>query len=120
MRHDHAIIIAVAVGAVAMGSAAAVADGVPITITNDGTDDVVVTVYDLNSQTRNIVMQGERINGFTSVPISVTPGPDGLAHVAWKAINVNGLTRKCGSASRVDLGQDATVHVRANKDCAKT
>ncbi len=120
MRQDHAIIVAVALGALALASAAASADGVPITITNDGTDDVVVTVYDLNSHPRNIVMQGEHIGGFTSVPISVTPGADGLAHVAWSAISGSGPTRKCGNANRVDLGQDATVHVHATRDCATT
>ncbi len=120
MRQDHAMIMAVALGALALGSVAALADGVPITITNDGTEDVVVTVYDLNSQGRNPVMQAAHINGFTSVPISVTPGPDGLAHVAWTATNVDPSNRKCGHADKVDLDHDATVHVHANGECATT
>jgi hypothetical protein len=107
--------------AFALGAAAARADdGVPITIINDGTTDIIVTVYDMNSADHRIVVPGERINGFSSVPITVTPGRNGGGNVSWTATTVSIVdtgARRCGRGAQGALKQDAVVHVSANARC---
>ena len=49
-------------------------EGLQVKITNDGTQDIVVTVYDINAKPRPILLQNARINGFTSVPVSAGVG----------------------------------------------
>jgi len=44
-------------------------EGVQVKITNDGAQDIVVTVYDMNAKPRAILLQNARINGFTSAPV---------------------------------------------------
>jgi hypothetical protein len=109
----------VLVGLLAGGSAFA-DDGVPIKITNDSTTDIVVTVYDLNASPRRIVVSGQRITGFSTIPISVTPGPDGMGHVSWTAITADGDGRLCGRANRQSIGNDAEIHVHADSPCSST
>jgi hypothetical protein len=106
--------------AVLMSAAARADDGVPITITNDGTSDIVVTVYDLNATPHRAVVTGERINGFSSIPISVTPGRDGTAHVAWTANAVDPSSHLCGHANRRGLQSSASVSVHADTLCTSS
>ena len=105
--------------AVALAATAArAADGVPITIINDGTTDVIVVVYDTNAASHGVVVPGERINGFSSVPITVTPDRDGRANVSWIATTVDTHSPRCGRANEAGLLQDAVVHVYANASCS--
>ena len=53
----------------------------PITIVNDNTNDVIVTVRDLNTLAHTKVLVGQRINGFASIPVSIMAGADGTAGV---------------------------------------
>jgi hypothetical protein len=102
-------------------SGAALADdGVPLKIMNDGTTDIVVTVYDLNASPRRIVVSGQRISGFSTIPISVTPGPDGMGNVSWTAITVDSDGRLCGRANRQSLANDTEIHVHADSPCEST
>jgi hypothetical protein len=110
-----------ALGCVLLTSGAAFADdGVPIKITNDGTTDILVTVYDMNTVPHRVVVSGQRINGFSTVPVSVTAGPDGMGHVSWTATSVDHDTRLCGHANALTLGNDALVHVHADTACSET
>ena len=61
------------------GAAALGGEGVQVKITNDGTQDIVVTVYDMSSRTPRVVLDNERINGFTSVPINALSDAAGRA-----------------------------------------
>ena len=70
-------------------SAAAVGglNGVDVTIANDGTEDVVVTVYDTSTQPNAAcVLSRERINGFTKIPVSLAADETGRANLAWTAV----------------------------------
>jgi hypothetical protein len=107
-------------GIMLAGGTAFADDGVAIKITNDGTTDILVTVYDLNTGPHRVVVAGQRINGFSTVPISVTAGPDGMAHVSWTATSVDHETRLCGHENKRDLGNDALVNVHADTDCSET
>ena len=103
----------------ASGSALA-DDGVPLKIINDGTTDILVTVYDLNASPRRVVVAGQRINGFSAVPISVTAGADGMGNVSWTATTGDRDGRLCGRADRQNLANDTEVHVRADTPCTST
>jgi hypothetical protein len=101
--------------------------GVDVTIANDGTEDVVVTVYDTstqpNGQPNAVVFARERINGFTRVPVSLTADPTGRANIAWTAVTADPAdprSRKCGHATQVGLTESALVSVHADSDCGAT
>ncbi|MGA2779626.1 MAG: hypothetical protein ABSF94_18895 [Steroidobacteraceae bacterium] len=104
--------------AFALASGAALADdGVPLKIINDNTSDVIVTVYDLNSVPPRVVVTGERINGFSSVPINVSAGDDGKAHLSWTAVSADRSLHLCGHADRAAIDADTAVHVYAKTVC---
>jgi hypothetical protein len=109
-----------------LASAAAVGglSGVDVTIANDGTEDVVVTVYDTstqpNGQPKAVVFARERINGFTRVPVSLTADQTGRANIAWTAVTIGPQSRKCGHATQVGLTDSALVSVHADSECGTT
>jgi hypothetical protein len=94
-------------------------EGVQVKITNDGTQDIVVTVYDMNANPRAILLQNARINGFTSVPISAIADATGRANLAWTATSVDATSAKCGHADTMGLGNDSAVNVHADSSCGE-
>jgi hypothetical protein len=92
-------------------------EGVQIKITNDGTQDIIVTVYDMNANPRAILLQNARINGFTSVPLSAIADATGRANLAWTATSADTTSTKCGHADTLGLGNDSAVHVHADSNC---
>ena len=96
-------------------------NGVDVTIANDGTEDVVVTLYDTSSQPNGqanaVVFARERINGFTKIPVSLTADESGRANLAWTAVTVDPQSRKCGHATRTGLTDAAMVSVHADAEC---
>jgi hypothetical protein len=92
-------------------------EGVQVNITNDGTQDIIVTVYDMNTRPRGILLQNERINGFTSAPISAVADAEGHANLAWTATTADDTSRKCGHDETLGLGNDSSVHVHADGSC---
>lgn len=100
------------VSAAAMGGL----NGVDVTIANDGTEDVLVTVYDTNTQPSSVVLS-QRINGFTRIPVSLPPDDTGRANIAWTAVTVDPNSRKCGHADKQGLTDSASVQVQADSEC---
>jgi hypothetical protein len=99
-------------------SAAALGDGaVRITITNDNPETILATVYDMNAQPRAAIVAGQRINGFASISISISAGPDGYGHLSWTATTTDSFFHKCGSRDRSGLEDDTVVHVYAKSEC---
>lgn len=98
--------------------ATAAADGVPVRITNDGTDDVVVTVIDLSTRPRAVILQNARINGFATLPVSVAADSSGRATIAWTAVSADPDLRKCGHAESVQADNSSAVTVHADYDCS--
>lgn len=92
-------------------------EGVQVKITNDGTQDIVVTVYDMNAKPRGILLQNARINGFTSVPVSAIADATGRANLAWTATSVDATSAKCGHADTLGLSNDSAVNVHADGSC---
>jgi hypothetical protein len=93
-------------------------DGVALNITNDGIEDIFVTVYDMNTNPYTTVVEHERINGFTKVPISATADAMGRANLSWAAISVDDRDRKCGQGARIGLDYDTLVSVHVDSMCA--
>ena len=92
-------------------------DGINLTVTNDGIVDVYVTVYDTSVAPRATVLSHQRINGFTSVPISVSADAGGRANVAWSAISVDNTDQHCGHGTRNGLSRDVNINVHTDSDC---
>ena len=92
-------------------------DTVSLTITNDNTDDILVTVYDMNTRPRGKVLDGQRISGFASVPVSVTAGAGGTAHVYWRATTLDPNMPRCGQRDKAGLENGDSVHVSAHSQC---
>ena len=104
--------------ALSMACAAAHAgDTVTISITNDNTDDILVTVYDMNTQPHDKVLDGQRISGFASVPISVAAGAGGTGHVYWRATTLDPDKPRCGHRDKAGLPNEGSVHVFAHSQC---
>lgn len=106
-------------GCLALGVAsAALGDqGVTVMITNDGTQDIVVTVYDMNAGNGRVVLTNTRINGFTSVPLSLTEDANGEANVSWTATTTDPVFKQCGHAVTA-VGNDGAVNVHADSTCS--
>jgi hypothetical protein len=92
-------------------------DGVALNIINDGTDDILVTVYDTTLGPNAVVLSHTRINGFTTIPLTVAPDESGRANISWNAVSADANDRKCGHADSIGLGDSATVSVRADSVC---
>jgi hypothetical protein len=103
-----------------LAAAAAVADDMlTIRIYNDGSDDIVVTVYDMNAQPPGAVLASQRINGFAWIPVSVTAGAVGNGHVMWSARTADASFHRCGHEERRRLANDESVRVSADSQCIR-
>jgi hypothetical protein len=104
-------------GITLLAAGAAGSEGVQVKITNDGTRDIVVTVYDLNSNPQRVVLANAHINGFTSVPVNVVGDAYGRANVAWEATSNDGVSPKCGRAD-TSVDNDGSITVHAESSCS--
>jgi hypothetical protein len=93
-------------------ASAARADGIDVTISNDGTENLVVTVYDMNSLPRRAVLTNARINGFSSLSISLITDASGKGRLSWTATSTDPTFPKCGhSDETVGIAGSISVHV---------
>jgi len=92
-------------------------DGISLNIVNDGTQDILVTVYDTSLGPNAVVLAHARVNGFTTIPLSVSLDANGMANVSWTAVTADANDRKCGHAERVGLADSSSVTVRADGEC---
>jgi hypothetical protein len=92
-------------------------EGIQVKITNDGTEDVMVTVYDMNTRPQKMVLTNARINGFTSVPISLVGDASGKANLSWTATSTDPASRKCGHGQTA-ASNDESVTVHADSTCS--
>ena len=92
-------------------------EGVAINVTNDSTEDLVVTIYDDSIGPHAVVLAHAHINGFTTVPVSLSPDASGRAEISWTATSTDANFRKCGHADRVALGDSSSLTVHADSSC---
>jgi hypothetical protein len=95
----------------------ALGEGVEVKITNDGTEDILVTVYDRTTNPETVVLTNARINGFSSVPISLVGDATGRANLSWTATSADPVSPKCGHADAV-VSNAASVNVHADSSCS--
>jgi len=100
------------------GTAALAGDGLTITLNNNTTGNLLVTVYDMNAQPPQKVISGAVINGFASIRISIAADDSGHGHLSWRATTVDRDMRRCGHHDKPKLNDGDTVHVYANGECA--
>ena len=98
-------------------SASAYAQGLTITISNDTTSNILVTVYDLNTNPVQKLLSSQLMNGFATVTVSLTSDSSGQGHLSWTAITVDPDMRQCGHNDKPNLSDGATVRVHADGDC---
>jgi hypothetical protein len=94
-------------------------DTMNIRVYNDTSDEIVVTVYDMNAAPPGPVLLRQTIDGFAWFPVLLTPGFEGSGHVRWKAETTGTGFHRCGHAERGGLGNDAMLHVFTDSDCVK-
>jgi hypothetical protein len=99
------------------GTAVWAGDGVDVTVTNDSTEDLVVTVYDESIGPNAVVLSRAHMNGFTSIPLTVATDASGHAKVSWTATTADANFKKCGHASDVALGDASSLTVHADSSC---
>jgi hypothetical protein len=99
------------------GAAALGGEGVQVKVTNDGTQDIVVTVYDMSSREPRVVLENERINGFTSVPINALSDASGRAVLSWRATSTDRTTPACGHDDGVQINDSSSLNVHADSSC---
>lgn len=106
-------------GVASLLSAGTFADGggMPITLINDNPDTVLVTAYDQNANPPAAVLSSRPINGFATIPLLITPGPDGTGHIAWNAVSADSFVGLCGHLDRPQLAANSVVHVYAKTNC---
>ena len=90
-------------------------DGVAVTLTNDGAEDINVTVYD--KSTNRVVLNNHRLNSFTSVPLTFVADPNGKANLSWTAVSAEALSPRCGHAE-AEVSNASTVNVHVNSSCS--
>ena len=102
-----------------LAATTALAYGVRVTITNDGTDYIVVTVYDTTVSPKDAILS-QRINGFSTVPLSMSPDSTGRANLSWTAVTVDPRDRRCGHADQQGIADSSQINVHADSACAST
>jgi len=94
-------------------------DMVALKISNDGTDDILVTVYDMNTEPPGAVIVRQRISGFAWIPVSVTTGRAGFGHIRWTATSAVAGQHRCGQSDTRGLVNDDSVSVFADSPCIR-
>jgi hypothetical protein len=92
-------------------------DGVNVTINNNTTRNLLVTVYDLNSSPPARVLSSATIYGFASLSILLVADASGEGHLSWTATTVGNDMRECGHRDRPGISDGETVNVFVDSDC---
>jgi hypothetical protein len=91
--------------------------GLMITINNDSSDNLLVTVYDRSTSPPQQVLSGVAIYGNASMSISIAAGSSGQGHLSWTAMTSGNDMRQCGHGDKGNLNDGDTVNVHAGSDC---
>lgn len=94
----------------------ALCDSIAVSMTNDGTDPIVLTVYDTSVRPQAVVLS-QRVNGFATIPVTISQDATGHANLAWSAVTVDPDNRRCGHARHSGLTSSDSVNVHADAAC---
>lgn len=98
--------------------AALSADGVMVTVNNDSSDNLFVTVYDRSSSPPQQVLSHSRLYGNASISVTIAADKSGHGHLSWTAVTIDRDMRMCGHSEKSNLNDGDTVNVHADGDCA--
>ncbi len=87
-----------------------------VSLRNNTSGTLLVTVYDLNARGQRI-LSSEEINSFASIDVSISADPAGYGRVKWTATNTDPDFRRCGHHTKGRLRPGEVVAVYANSDC---
>jgi hypothetical protein len=90
---------------------------VDVRVYNDSAEEIVVTLYDMNSSPPAPALVRQIIYGFAWSPASLTPGRNGTGHVKWSAETTGTSFHQCGHRERRRLRSDAIIRVFADSRC---
>jgi hypothetical protein len=99
-------------------TAQAFADNLTITLNNDTTSNLPVTVYDLNAQPGRPlkVLSRALINGNGTIIVSISSDASDLGYLAWTAATVDRDMRTCGHGDMSNLNDGDAVRVQVDSD----
>jgi hypothetical protein len=98
-------------------SASGGGDVLTITINNNTSDNLLVTVYDQNRNPAQRVLSSTAIYGNASIPVAISPDGSGMGHLSWTAMTIDPDMRRCGHNDKAGLNDGDTVNVQADSDC---
>jgi hypothetical protein len=120
MRSFGRLIFALVCLPLSLGITAALgADGLMITIRNDTTDNLFVTVYDRGSSPPHQVLSHTELYGNASLSVSIASNRSGHGHLSWTATTVDRDMRMCGHNEKSGLNDGDTVNVHADGECKR-
>jgi hypothetical protein len=93
------------------------ADGLMITIRNDSTDNLFITVDDRSSSPPQQVLSRTALYGNASISVSIAADRSGHGHLSWTAITIDHDMRMCGRDEKSGLNDGDTVNVHADGEC---
>jgi hypothetical protein len=99
-------------------TAALAADGLMVTINNDSTDNLFITVYDRSSSPPQRVLSHTALYGNASIAVSIAADRSGHGQLSWTAMTIDHDMRKCGHNKKSHLNDGDTVNVHADGACA--
>lgn len=103
--------------AAALCGSAALADNVVVTINNGSTNNLLVTVYDMNMDPPAKVMSNSLINSNASLTVLLTVDSSGQGHLSWTAATRDSDMRSCGNGEKQGLNNEDSVTVDASSSC---
>jgi hypothetical protein len=87
-----------------------------LTINNDTSDPLLVSVYDLGAHQQ--LLASRAIYGNASVTVLVMQDASGQGHIRWTAMNQDPDMRLCGHDDKSNLNDGDIVNVYAEDDCS--
>jgi hypothetical protein len=94
-------------------------DGLTIKITNDSSDNILLTVYDQHARPPQKVMASTPVYGSASLTVSISADSRGKGHLSWTAVSMDPNMRMCGRGDTASLNDGDTISVHADGDCAR-
>ena|ERR1700722_6991685 len=92
-------------------------DVLTVTINNNTSDNLLVTVYDQNTSPAQRVLSTTPIYGNASLTVSISPDGSGMGHLSWTAMTIDHDMRQCGHNDKAGLNDGDVVNVQADGDC---
>jgi hypothetical protein len=93
-------------------------DAFTITLRNDTTDNLLVTVYDQSAAPPQLVVSRRPLYGNASISVIVGEDESGRGHLYWSAMSLDSDMRMCGHNDSPNLSDGDTVKIYADSDCA--